>query len=171
MILESVLWLPSMFPGTLSDFMKEERKSMNALGGRGIWPASRFFAWEGLAAAAVTASVAVAEMRGVSSSDISSKRGLGSGIASVGPRDQSGLYGMVEKSASNEYGEDIIGIVIIRGGGGRSTRGGISSVGKKRGEGRNGVGVEIERWTRTESKGVTIVWHVDECVEDKLRHG
>ena len=128
MILESVLWLPSMFPGTLSDFMNEERKRMNALGGRGIWPASRFFAWEGLTAAAVAASVAVAEMRGVSSSDISSKRGVGSGIASAGLRDEFGLYGMVAKSASNEYGKDIIGIVVIRGGGGRSTRGGISSV-------------------------------------------
>jgi hypothetical protein len=64
MILERVLWLPSMLPGTLSDLMKEERKRMNALGGRGIWPASRFFACEGL----------VAEMRGASSSDMSSKR-------------------------------------------------------------------------------------------------
>jgi hypothetical protein len=36
MILERVLWLPSMFPGTLSDLMKDERKRMNALGGRGI---------------------------------------------------------------------------------------------------------------------------------------
>jgi hypothetical protein len=35
---------------------------------------------------------------------------------------------MVAKSASNEYGKDIIGIVVIRGGGGRSTRGGMSSV-------------------------------------------
>lgn len=42
--------------------------------------------------------------------------------------DESGLYGMVVKSVSNEYGEAIIGIVIIRGGGGRSTRGGMSSV-------------------------------------------
>ena len=141
MILESVLWLPSIFPGTLSDFMNEERKSMNALGGRGIWPASRFFAWEGLVAAAVTASVAVAEMRGVSSSDISSKRGLGSGTASAGPRDQSGLYGMVAKSGSVEYGEDIIGIVIIRGCGGRSTRGGMSSV-KTSGKERDEVGIE-----------------------------
>jgi len=104
MILERVLWLPSMFPGTLSDFMNEERKRMNALGGRGIWPASRFFAWEGLTAAAVAASVAVAEIRGVSSSDISSKRGVGSGTASAGPRKEYGLYGMVGKSASNEYG-------------------------------------------------------------------
>ena len=36
MILERVLWLPSMLPGTLSDLMKEERKRMNALGGRGM---------------------------------------------------------------------------------------------------------------------------------------
>ena len=129
MILERVLWLPSMFPGTLSDFMKEERKRMNALGGRGIWPASRFFAWEGLTTAApVAASVAVAEMRGASSSDMSSKRGVGSMAMSRGPSDESGLYGMVVKSVSKEYGEAIIGIVIIRGGGGRSTRGGMSSV-------------------------------------------
>ena len=74
MILERVLWLPSMLPGTLSDLMKEERKRMNALGGRGMWPASRFFACEGL----------VAEMRGASSSDMSSKRWAdGSGIMSV----------------------------------------------------------------------------------------
>ena len=140
MILERVLWLPSMFPGTLSDLMKEERKRMNALGGRGIWPASRFFAWEGLARAApVAASVAVAEMRGASSSDMSSKRGVGSMAMSRGPRDESGLYGMVVKSVSNEYGEAIIGIVIIRGGGGRSTRGGISSAGA-RGAKEKGIG-------------------------------
>lgn len=76
---------------------------MNALGGRGIWPASRFFAWEGLAAAAAEApSAAVAEMRGTSSSDMSSKRGVGSVTMSMGPMDESGLYGMVVKSVSNE---------------------------------------------------------------------
>lgn len=76
---------------------------MNALGGRGIWPASRFFAWEGLAAAATVApSVAVAEMRGASSSDMSSKRGVGSVTMSAGPMDESGLYGIVVKSVSNE---------------------------------------------------------------------
>jgi len=139
MILERVLWLPSMFPGTLSDFMKEERKRINALGGRGIWPASRFFAWEGLAAAAAVApSVAVAEMRGASSSDMISKRGVGSVTMSAGLRDEYGLYGMVAKSASNEYEEVIIGIAIIRGGGGRSTRGGMSSV--RTSEARKGVG-------------------------------
>lgn len=90
MILERVLWLPSMLPGTLSDLMKEERKRMNALGGRGIWPASRFFACEGF----------VAEMRGASSSDMSSKRETGSGAMSASK--ESGLYGMGVKSASNE---------------------------------------------------------------------
>jgi hypothetical protein len=67
MIFERVLWLPSMLPGTLSDLIKEERKRMNALGGRGMWPASRFFACEGLAGD-------IAEMHGASSSDMSSKR-------------------------------------------------------------------------------------------------
>ena len=89
-ILERVLWFPSMLPGTLSDLMKDERKRMNALGGRGMWPTSRFFAWEGL----------VAEMRGASSSDISSKRGACPEAMSTS-RD-SGLYGIGVNSESKE---------------------------------------------------------------------
>jgi len=97
MILERVLWLPSMLPGTLSDLMKEERKRMNALGGRGMWPASRFFACEDLGAA---------EMRGASSSDMSSKRWAGTSSCwcseAMSVVNESGLYGMGVKSASKE---------------------------------------------------------------------
>ena len=89
-ILERVLWFPSMLPGTLSDLMKDERKRMNALGGRGMWPTSRFFAWEGF----------VAEMRGASSSEMSSKRGACPGAMSTSS--DSGLYGIGVNSESKE---------------------------------------------------------------------
>ena len=89
-ILERVLWFPSMLPGTLSDLMKDERKRMNALGGRGMWPTSRFFACE----------VLVAEMRGMSSSDTSSNRGACSAAMSMSG--ESGLYKMGVKSESKE---------------------------------------------------------------------
>src|SRR5216684_1784192 len=106
-------------------------------------------------------------MRGVSSSDISSKRRVGSGTASTGPKDESGLYGMVEKSASNGYGEDMIGIVIIRGGGGRSTRGGMSSV--KTSRARERIKWGLRGWQghgRCEKRKVfTVIWHIDERVE------
>lgn len=58
MILESVLWLVSTSEETCWFLMKEERKRMNALGGRGMWFSGFFFAWparraEGDAASAV----------------------------------------------------------------------------------------------------------------------
>ena len=44
MILERVLWLPSIWPGMCWARMKEERKRMKAFGGRGIWFSGFFFA-------------------------------------------------------------------------------------------------------------------------------
>ena len=41
MILESALWLPSIWPGMWPPRMKEERKRMKALGGRGAHLGSR----------------------------------------------------------------------------------------------------------------------------------
>ena len=46
MIFESALWLPSILPGMCCARMKDERKRMNAFGGRGMYDASRFFACE-----------------------------------------------------------------------------------------------------------------------------
>ena len=47
MILESVLWLVSTPVDTCWPLMKDERKRMKALGGRGIWSSGRFLLWVG----------------------------------------------------------------------------------------------------------------------------
>ena len=59
MILESALWLPSIWPGMWPPRMKEERKRMKALGGRGMYDASRFFACDPRPPAAAPVSVSV----------------------------------------------------------------------------------------------------------------
>ena len=46
MIFDRVLWFPSTLPGTRWLLIKDERKRMKAFGGRGMYDASRFFAWE-----------------------------------------------------------------------------------------------------------------------------
>ncbi len=45
MIFDNVLWFVSTSDETCSCLMNEERKRMNALGGRGIWLSGFFFVW------------------------------------------------------------------------------------------------------------------------------
>jgi len=45
MIFESVLWSPSTISGTYWLRMNDDLKRINALGGQGIYDASRFLLW------------------------------------------------------------------------------------------------------------------------------
>ena len=57
MILDNVLWLPSTFPGTRWDRMKDDRKRMKAFGGLGMYDGSRAGFFERAFAVAANATV------------------------------------------------------------------------------------------------------------------